>query len=412
MTAPTLNGLTILEGTITEQSSGIWHAEAVLDTEELPSGSVTIAIDGVEWKGTTLRTREDHGRVRVKVVGGKAGLSKELPAKNYANTTAGTVLADIMRESGEVLASSSTPALATFVLSNWQRERAKASIALSALATSLGYTWRVLRDGTVWIGELSWPATAAKPTELDSDWANGTFELVEALGLEPGTTYQGERINQVTHFLTQNAIRTEARVNSSSGVLERILEKLRREVDRCKVWPGTVAYQEESGGYRIEVLPDGIDTRVRGQGLGKVQQLVGLPGFTVQVPKGARGAWTLLGGDPSRPRWIGWEQGGLATVTELRFASGTRAVARVDDTTDEGEIIACSVTAYPVVIPTGAGTVTGPVITSIWYREGHSGSWTKIAEAPGAGAELPPTPLQAGTTIKGKITSGQERFLA
>jgi hypothetical protein len=413
VTTPTVNGQPTLSGSITEQSCGVWHAEAALDSEEAPNGAITLELDdGVQWLGTVLRSRVEHGQVRVKVIGGAGRLSTGLPAKNYAKATAAAVLSDILREAGETLASSSASGLSSHQLSNWHREEATAGLALTALAAELGLSWRVLRDGTVWLGKLAWAETTAAVTELDSDWAAGTFELVDALGLEPGTTYQGHPIHQVTHFIESSSIRTEARVTSSSGVLERLLSKVRRELDRCKVWPGTVARQSAEEGYPVDILPDGKDARVRGQGLGHVQQLVGLPGFTVQVPEGARGAWTMLGGDPSRPRWIGWEQGGAAHVTELCFAGGTHPVARKSDTTDEGELIACSVTAYPVATPGGPGTITGPVITSVWYRPSHSGSWTKIAEAPGAGTEVPPTPAQSGTTIVGTITSGNLKLLA
>jgi len=415
MVTPTLNGVPILEATITEQYAGVWHADVALDAEEAPTGSVTLAIDEVEWIGTVLRAREEHGQVRVKVVGAKGGMSTELPARNYVRTSAGAVLADILREAGETLAVTSASGLESYTLANWHRERATASVAVSALAAELGYSWRVLRNGTVWVGQLQWTETTATATELDSDWATGTFELVDALALQPGTTYQGHQIHQVTHFIAPKAIRTEARLQSQNGVLERMLAPVRRELDRSKIWPGTVARQHvdpvNPRNNPVDIVPDGKDTRVRASGLGAVRMLVGLPGFTVKVAVGVRGAWTLLGGDPARPRWIGWEQGNGDAVTELCFAGGTKAVARVDDTTDEGEIIACSVTAYPVA-GASPGTVTGPVITSIWYREGHSGDWTKIAEAPGVGAEIPPLPAQAGTTILGKITSGQTKLLA
>jgi hypothetical protein len=389
---PTLNGHPILSGTITEQSSGVWHAEAALDAETPPSGSVTIEVEGVRWVGTVLRAREEHGQVRVKAVGGAGGLSTELPALNYVNTTAATVLADMFRAAGETLSGTSATGLDSFQLANWHRERSPASIALTALTTELGYRWRVLRDGTVWIGQQDWPETTASVTELDSDWAAGTFELVDALGLEPGSTYQGHQIHQVTHFIGPSGIRTEARITSSSGVLERILTKVQRQLDRAKIWPGTVARQSSEDGYPIDVLPDGKDTRVRAQGLGRVQQLVGLPGFRVRVPEGTRGAWTMLGGDPSRPRWMGWEQGGAAEVTELCFAGGTQAVARVNDSADCGELYAVITAPYGVM--------------TLHYKAPGSSTWIPVASGP-----IPPT-TESGTPVAALITSGNTKFLA
>jgi hypothetical protein len=327
MPSPTLNGLSLLNCKITEQSTGVWHAtELEVDGETAPTGTITITVSedrgtagivDVTWTGTAVRLEAAHGKITGKVVGGKGGLSAELEAKNYVSTTAAAVLTDILTETGESLSATSATDLANHTLANWHREVGTAKIALTALATELGYSWRVLRDGKIWIGTHTWAATTAKAQEMDADWAGGTFELTDALALEPGTTYQGQRINEVTHFITKSAIRTEARVTSSSGVMERILDRVRREVDRSKTWPGTVARQWPTPGFEIDILPDGKDDRMRGSGVGKVPILFGVPGCTVEVPVGVRGYWTLLGGDPARPRWLGFEQG--CSVTKLKI---------------------------------------------------------------------------------------------
>lgn len=118
----------------------------------------------------------------------------------------------------------------------------------------------------------------------------------------------------------------------------------------------------------------------------KVPYLVGLPGFRVKVPNGARGALAFLHGErmiPPTPVVAGFDAGG--PVTEVAFDGGTKPVARVDDTVNVGRLL----------VVTTSGNVT-----AITYF------------APGVAL---PDPLPAGgvaISLSGVISSGCSKLKA
>jgi hypothetical protein len=406
MPTPTANDKPLLSASIREQAAGAWHATLDVDADADLTNPVMIVIDDQTWSGWLVQSRVEHQYVRAVVVGGHGGLSTDLPVRDYSAAVAGTVtvgsvLRDWARDSGETLDETSLSAITSTALPSWHREASRASDAIQAVLDVVGATWRVLRGGTIWVGTPAWAETTVKPIELDSDWTEGVFTLADAAALEPGMTYSGERIAQVDHELVGGRLRTYARLQSRNGILERLFARLERRIDRACSWDA--AATKANSGIEIECLPD--DPRMRGAGLARAQMVNGLPGWTVTVPTGGRGLVTFSGARGNAPRWIGWSQG--TPVTTLSFDGGSKAIARVDD--DVGELIACSVTAYPVA-GASPGTVTGPVITSIWYRAAHTGSWTKLAEMPGVAVEIPPTPANSGTTVK--IINGCAKLLA
>lgn len=75
------------------------------------------------------------------------------------------------------------------------------------------------------------------------------------------------------------------------------------------------------------------DPKFKGEGINGVRIKVGIPGFKVKVPNGAR---VLLGwenGDPKKPYAALFDPN---SVTEIQFADGTQAVSRQGDLTIAG----------------------------------------------------------------------------
>ncbi len=70
------------------------------------------------------------------------------------------------------------------------------------------------------------------------------------------------------------------------------------------------------------------DEKVQGKGLGAVKIKVGLPGFKVKVPVGARVMLSWENGDPGKPQAALFDPN---SVTEIQFADGTQAIARQGD---------------------------------------------------------------------------------
>jgi hypothetical protein len=212
-----LNGRDVISATLTVPRSGAWRLDALVDAESSAglTGAVTLSFAGGTsiWKGWVFRGGESFGRVELQVVGGAGGLARQLPGKSYRNTTARVVATDILSAAGETLSLAISPALLALPLAAWTRTKGSASTQLLALLGAFGdgVTWRVLADGSVWLGAESWvPAPALEHDLLEKDERAGRWALAALEGhrLLPGQTFEGRHISAVEHTLSAEAIRT------------------------------------------------------------------------------------------------------------------------------------------------------------------------------------------------------------
>lgn len=142
----------VLAAVVRLPARGVWTASLDVDTDTAPSGRVTIACDGADPLVGTVIEGAMVGRVaRVLVVGGAGGLRATLEPLAFQSGSLGDVLAATLREAGETL-SATSDTLSTRAMIRWHRQRGAAALAVGSLAASAGMTWRVLRDGTVWLG--------------------------------------------------------------------------------------------------------------------------------------------------------------------------------------------------------------------------------------------------------------------
>jgi|SRR5215207_9946084 len=134
--------------------------------------------------------------------------------------------------------------------------------------------------------------------------------------------------------------------------LARIVRFIMRDVTYHKQYVCSVQSQD---GMTLDLKPD--DAKLDGNGLGAVPLLVGLPGFTVEVPQGARVRLHFDDGDPTKPRASLFDPG---SVTSIKFADGTQAVARQGDLVESGGV-GTTVTFTPVT------PAAGPMVPSVPY---------------------------------------------
>lgn len=300
-------GKTILSAEVALPRIGVWYADIVVDATEL-TGKVSIDLEGVTFVGTVLRSGEHGGRVGARIVGGAGGLSRDLPAKNYAGTPTllSAILGDILRETGETVSPTAEAATLGETFQKWHRLAGPAKHSIQRLVDTAGADWRVLRDGTVWVGAATYPEAKPAHTLIDEDWVAGIITVAtEKPELEPGVMFLGQRIELVIHSLTPSALRTEAHLTSASTSLDRFLARIRRDIDYSRIYPGTVVQQNGDG--TLQVTPD--NATVRGTGLDKVPIRHGLPGIKVEnVPAGARVRVGWDNGDPAAPFAVLWDQ--------------------------------------------------------------------------------------------------------
>lgn len=124
------------------------------------------------------------------------------------------------------------------------------------------------------------------------------------------------------------------------ATFERIVRAIVGDLTYLKQYPCTVQRQS---GMTLDLLPD--DESIRGPGgLSGVPLRVGLPGFEVRVPVGARVLLSFDEGNPAKPAASLFDPG---SVTSIHFADGTQANARQGDLVVSGGV-GLLVTLMPV----------------------------------------------------------------
>ena len=211
MPTATANGLPVLRAEVVETYQGNWVAALDVDSNEVLSGALELVIGEITWRGTIVPGRSglDGGHVRVIVEGGAGGLRQELGCRFFSEPTLETLVADLMRETGETAASDSDD-LRTFVYPRWLRTACWAAGSLTTMCDVAGLTWRMKRDGTLWVGKDTWPEVKPQATEILP--LPGIAEHVFAVPspeIRPGTTFRGERISTALTQVGPSALRQE-----------------------------------------------------------------------------------------------------------------------------------------------------------------------------------------------------------
>jgi hypothetical protein len=193
---------TVAGGKLSLPRSGVWVANLIADCDIIPTGAGIVTLSGVDMPAHVQRAELVKGMLHVRVVGGAGGLGKPAKAKHYRNPVVKHVLGDLLADAGERLSSSSTSASLGTSLGFWTSLRLPIGSLLSALAEVVGggCTWRVLYDGSVWFGIETWPACPSEARVMDVDaWNACQLVGTDALGIWPGTTLGGRRIDLVVH---------------------------------------------------------------------------------------------------------------------------------------------------------------------------------------------------------------------
>jgi hypothetical protein len=214
----TLNGVPVFTATICFPRVGAWTADVACDQDAAVVGPCTIAIDGgLTLRGTAARTGVWLGTARLQVVAGADGLRKTATPRHYRQTTLRLVLQDLLAAAGEKLSPTADAATLALSFPGWTTIAQPVGRMLAALLedTRIQATasWRMLADGTLWVGRETWPDWGqVSPTDyqdLAERPEEGTLELgVEAPQLLPGMTVGGRRVSYVEHRLNGDGART------------------------------------------------------------------------------------------------------------------------------------------------------------------------------------------------------------
>jgi hypothetical protein len=358
----TVNGLRATLCALTLPRFGAWVADVDVDSAEAITGAATLAVDDASWSGAVARGGIVNGSWQGRIVGGAGGLSAALDAVAQRGSTLGTVLADVLREAGETIATDAGDLGAVAPL--WHRVAGVASTAVGDVARAAGYAWRVRADGRVWLGSDSWAIyTPAGAVDVVEEYPTaGRYVLAgDTLDIVPGVTLTlprlTVRVGQVEHRATPRDLRTIVTAEGATGLgpaLDAVLRRALRRVDYLAHYPARVVSQSAAG--LLDLMPD--DPRV--PACSGVPIRYGLPGVTATVPAGERVTLTYEGGDPSRPVAVLWTAG---AATRIAVNGGTTKVAREGDDVTRSAAMATWMTSVSsalsiVTVPSVIGAVS------------------------------------------------------
>lgn len=302
-------GLAVLGGEIKTPLTGYWSAELDIDTSEELSGAITFSDGATEFVGTIIRGEPYSGRHKVWIQGGAGKFGKELGAKPYKSTSVRLVLNDILAETGDVLADSSTRAVLDRQLAFWHRAPGPAFTAIKSLILDEAQAnFRTLRDGSLWVGTDTFAAQEVEHEIVGRQDAIGLISIApETLELEVGRAFQGVTITELVYTLTRDKLRAEVwhRLTPLHDALQRWLKQELRALLFAELYP-SIAMKVGSSGL-ADVLPDnsGVPDPSKNphpmapHGQTGVMVRAGLPGVRLELGKPER---CVVGFDIASPR--------------------------------------------------------------------------------------------------------------
>src|SRR6185437_3367863 len=194
----TANGQDVLEAKSSRRRTGAWSWDLLVDDPDALTGKVTIVVnDGaLTFVGTASPSRSgvfsDTGHVRV--IAGNGGLSTVATARSYNSPSVAGVLADLLSDAGETLSPTADAGVLAQDLDAWTTGARPVADLISLLLASgsPGSIWRSLPDGTIWVGNETWPDAGIDPSlyQIFEDSAETNSMLVgcDAPFLLPGST--------------------------------------------------------------------------------------------------------------------------------------------------------------------------------------------------------------------------------
>jgi hypothetical protein len=330
MASVTLNTEPVLELDLHLPLNGAWSAEVQVgsDTELKAGDTVTLALPGLELVGRVVRAGIQAERLRARLTGGDVDWSAAQPGKNYKATSADQVLEDLEVEPDRPLGAD---------LPFWTRAPGTTGSAVQAIATHLGFNWRVNPDGTVRMRAESPETVDPKDVlETNRDPARGLVEAaLESAVILPGVLVGDDSTGDVLYRIGEDQdfrVRyyTEGRARLRTA-LERLIRWVMRDTLFLGLYTAQVVRQAADG--TLDLMP--ADDRLRSQGLQAIPLRHGLPGVTVQVPAGEQVLLGFDAGDPSKPYAALWHAGQATKITfgDMTIeAAGTKALALAIET--------------------------------------------------------------------------------
>jgi hypothetical protein len=214
-------------GRIAMPLTGAWIADVTMDPSSsgsnIPAVGDPIAIslgeNGFAIQGAIRRINNAFETVYARIVAGGGGLYKPVGPKAYGGdgpVTFGLILNDLLNSVGETLSPMTPAAITQISVPFWTVNttpcfQAIASLILIArVMTSTEVNWRVLPDGTIYVGVEPWPQSPMTSFDLYV-WPPQELRA-EVFAVDPrvtpGQIWQSGQVSNVQHRIDPEKIRS------------------------------------------------------------------------------------------------------------------------------------------------------------------------------------------------------------
>lgn len=366
----TCNDRGVFTGSIMMPMVGVWSADLTIDqtsgTGFAPGTRVTIDATGFQLQGTVdqYRAGDFLDTIHVRVLGGAGGMAKKAQPRSYVQPSAfiRDVINGLANDAGEKLASTIDQAFMTTNLVAWSVMNDPIGRALGFLLEMQAptFSWRMLADGSLWIGPETWPQSSAEFVVLNVDPTQGTAVLgVDAPAIMPGVTLPGlGQVARVEHIIDPSSVR--------SHVWKYLGEERGERAGIAKIVQQEITGVDYFGLYEVKVVAqqgDSVDVSLQSPYNARIGGLQRVPlrlgtGMQLTFTPGAKCLLGWRAGNPTQPYvCLGI---GADRAVEMVINGGINHAARVGDSTSGHVHALGSATAgpYPVMGTTVTATDT------------------------------------------------------
>ena len=198
-----INGLTAYSASMVSPRQGVWQLDARVDDPTAISGAASVTFGARTLKGTVVRGGQFAGVDQVRILAGAGGMGTLASPQDYTAPTVGQVLGDLLGAAGETLSGTADGDVLGAELAGWTTTARPVGEQISELLSvgAPGAVWRVLDDGTVWVGTDSFPASPLSPSvyEVTERWIeeNSLEVALDAPTPLVATTFEGGKVDAV-----------------------------------------------------------------------------------------------------------------------------------------------------------------------------------------------------------------------
>ena len=338
-----VNGKPIVECRLSMPKIGAWLAnDLLIDSDEGFNIGDSVTIDFLDtiFKGTVLDTGIFQGFQRCTVIGGTGRLPEYLESACYNSIPVGQIIRDIARKTGHQVSTTSDQNVLNNNLVGWNILKMQASLALEKVLQITNSIWRILPDGTLWVGPEKYSAVNPEDylvIEKFPEEARWSIYNEDTL-LQPLTSLSGNDIQQVEYFLFEENLNISVTftlnfADSIDALTNQNDNTLYNSIYRCSV----VKQKQDDG--TLDLTPNPYNEVIK-NGFTDVPIIYPFPGMKIEVPSGTICYVQFANGDPQYPRVFAWEDQVATNGIKVHFIhdGAEQPAARKGDGINAGKL--------------------------------------------------------------------------